>query len=197
MSNHWIMKWHETVSVGIRVKTPNPANIQRKSSAGHFFHGLLGCSWLHQIGNKSPASLYTSSERTLNEMWEISLCVRACVRLSLCVRAQRLNLTFQVFLGSSVVLENAESVWFVCARHTGAKFWTWILPLCFSAVEHICWIGKCDGCPDLNVNPQLALTPTSPPPPGHTQTVHCLRASRRPYLAPRLLFSERVEKPTG
>lgn len=97
-------------------------NIQIKSSAGHFFHSLLGCSWLHQIGNKSPASLYTSSEKTVNEMWEISLCVRACVRLSLCVRAQRLSLTFQVFLGSSVVLENAERVLFVCARHTGTKF---------------------------------------------------------------------------
>lgn len=141
-------------------KRPVPANIQIKSSAGHFFHSLLGCSWLHQIGNKSPASLYTSSERTVNEMWEISLCVRACERLSLCVRAQRISLTFQVFLGTSVTLENAESVL------VGTKFWTWILPLCFSAVEHICWIGKCDGCPDLNVNPQLA-----PPPPTHTNNV--------------------------
>lgn len=90
------MKWHETISesVGIQLKKPLPSKYPYKNSAGHFFQGPLRCSWLCQIENKSLASLYTSSERTGNEMWEIRLCV--CTFL--CVFMEPLSHTFPAFL---------------------------------------------------------------------------------------------------
>lgn len=76
-------------------KSPSLANIHIKILRGIFFRSPLRCSWLCQIGNKSLASLYTSSERTVNEMWGRlgCVCVFERVRVSVCVCAWEFSLT--------------------------------------------------------------------------------------------------------
>lgn len=172
-------------------KSPSQANIHIKILRAFFSpQSPLRCSWLCQIGNKSLASLYTSSERTVNEMWGRLGCGCLCVCMSLSVCAWQFSLIFLVFLllCISIVVENDKSVFvshwarqIVCMEHLNEFDYE----SCSCTFPPFVRFGEWE-C--LTV--VLTWRMCRPSAGIHAWDTYGLQASWKPFLAPCMVFSE-------